>query len=101
MGTPCHQGPDAAWPVFVDPRSTAMLNTWVADVRFVLDRLEALNERDPNGLLTGRLDLTRVGYVGRLGGSVVFGFVFGLRLFSFFLLGLRLGLGLRLSVAGG
>jgi predicted dienelactone hydrolase len=41
-------------------------------VRFVLDRLDRLNDRDPNGLLTGRLDLSRVGYVGAsFGGSVV------------------------------
>jgi predicted dienelactone hydrolase len=65
-------GPDAAWPVFVDERSTAMLTTWVRDVQFVLDRLEVLDQRDPNGILTGRLDLARVGYVGAsFGGSVV------------------------------
>jgi predicted dienelactone hydrolase len=65
-------GPDAEWPVFVDDRSTAMLNAWVADVRFVLDRLEALDKQDAQGILTGRLDLTRVGYVGAsFGGSVV------------------------------
>jgi predicted dienelactone hydrolase len=49
-----------------------MLNTWVADVRFVIDSLERLNERDPNGFLKGRLDLARVGYLGAsFGGSVV------------------------------
>ena len=65
-------GPDAAWPVFVDSRSTAMLQTWVADVRFVLDALEALDAHDAAGLLTGRLDLARVGYLGAsFGGSVV------------------------------
>ena len=65
-------GPDAAWPVFVDSRSTAMLQTWVADVRFVLDRLAALDAHDATGLLTGRLDLGRVGYLGAsFGGSVV------------------------------
>jgi predicted dienelactone hydrolase len=64
--------PDAVWPVFVDERSTAMLHTWVADVRFVIDQLEALNASDPNGLLTGRLDLSRIGYLGAsFGGSVV------------------------------
>jgi predicted dienelactone hydrolase len=65
-------GPEAAWPVFVDARSTAMLQTWVADVRFVLDRLEALDAHDAASLLTGRLDLNRVGYLGAsFGGSVV------------------------------
>ena len=64
--------PDATWPVFVDARSTDMLNTWVADVRFVIDRLTALDADDPDGLLTGRLDLSRIGYVGAsFGGSVV------------------------------
>ena len=49
-----------------------MLRTWVEDVRFVLDRLEALNAHDSDGLLTGRLDLDRVGYMGAsFGGSVV------------------------------
>jgi len=65
-------GPDSAWPVFVDQRSTAMLQTWVSDVRFVLDQLEQLNKHDQSRLLTGRLDLARVGYVGAsFGGSVV------------------------------
>ena len=67
-------GPDAhaAWPVFVDEKSSAMLRTWVEDVRFVIDRLEALNAHDSGGLLTGRLDLDRVGYMGAsFGGSVV------------------------------
>jgi pimeloyl-ACP methyl ester carboxylesterase len=63
---------DATWPVFVDARSTDLLNTWVADVRFVVDRLTALDGNDPHGLLTGRLDLSRIGYVGAsFGGSVV------------------------------
>jgi len=64
--------PRAAWPVFVDAKSTAMLHTWVDDVRHVIDRLEALNAGDPGGLLTGRLDLAHIGYVGAsFGGSVV------------------------------
>lgn len=63
---------DAVWPVFVDDKSTRMLNTWVGDVKAVLDRLERLNRDDPSGLLAGRLDLSRVGYVGAsFGGSVV------------------------------
>jgi predicted dienelactone hydrolase len=42
------------------------------DVSFALDRLAALNSADPNGLLTGRLDLRRVGAFGMsLGGIVV------------------------------
>jgi len=63
---------NAAWPVFVDAKSTAMLQTWTSDVRFVIDRLEALNEAGPSGVLTGRMDLSRIGYVGAsFGGSVV------------------------------
>lgn len=42
------------------------------DVIFTLDRLEALNRSDPNGILTSRLDLQRVGAFGvSLGGIVV------------------------------
>lgn len=39
------------------------------DVSFALDQLAALNRADPDGLLTGRLDLERVGMIGpSLGG---------------------------------
>lgn len=63
---------DFSWPAIVDRRSTDMLRTWVADVRAVIDQLEMLNEHDPSGLLTGRLDLSRIGYLGAsFGGSVV------------------------------
>ena len=42
------------------------------DVIFTLDQLAALNRADPNGILTGRLDLQRVGTFGvSLGGIVV------------------------------
>jgi predicted dienelactone hydrolase len=38
----------------------------------VIDRLDELDEHDPSGLLTGRLDLSRIGYLGAsFGGSVV------------------------------
>ena len=41
------------------------------DARFVLDAFERLNASDPDGLLTGRLDLARVGIFGfSLGGGV-------------------------------
>jgi len=43
----------------------------VADVRFVLDELERFNENDPDRLLTGHLDLTRLGIFGySFGGAV-------------------------------
>ena len=42
------------------------------DVSFTLERLAALNLADPNGILTGKLDLQRVGVFGiSLGGIVV------------------------------
>ena len=41
------------------------------DVSFVLDRLAVMNQADPNSVLTGRLDLSRVGTFGvSLGGIV-------------------------------
>jgi predicted dienelactone hydrolase len=41
------------------------------DARFTLDQLAALNQADPNGILTGRLDLRRAGLFGiSLGGIV-------------------------------
>jgi predicted dienelactone hydrolase len=42
------------------------------DVVFTLDQLESLNRSDPNAILTGKLDLRRVGVFGiSLGGIVV------------------------------
>ena len=42
------------------------------DISFVLDQLAVLNQADPNNILTGRLDLQRVGSFGvSLGGIVV------------------------------
>jgi predicted dienelactone hydrolase len=41
------------------------------DVSFTLDQLAAINRSDPNGILTGRLDLQRAGMFGvSLGGEV-------------------------------
>lgn len=64
--------PGFSWPVFVDARSTEMLRAWVKDARFVLDELERLDAHDARGLLSGRLDLAQIGYLGAsFGGSVV------------------------------
>jgi len=46
------------------PQVERLLMMWVSDVRFVLDRLEVLNEQDDRGLLTHRLDLTKIGVFG-------------------------------------
>jgi len=49
----------------------ARLRRRVADVSFVLDEMERLTRNDPDGLLTDRLDLTRVGVFGySFGGAV-------------------------------
>lgn len=64
--------PRVGWPTFVDTLSTAMLKTWAADASFVIDQLERLNQDDSTALLTGRLDMSRLGYLGTsFGGSVV------------------------------
>jgi predicted dienelactone hydrolase len=49
----------------------AELRVRAADVRFVLDELERLNESDPEGALTGRLDTARVGVFGHSFGGAV------------------------------
>lgn len=45
----------------------------VQDTRFTLDQLAALNQSDPNGILTGRLDLDREGVFGFSLGGIVAG----------------------------
>src|SRR5207244_1834695 len=44
--------------------ASRLLNAWVADMAFVLDRLEQLNASDTSGKFTGRLDMTRLGVFG-------------------------------------
>src|SRR5258708_19416267 len=45
-----------------------VLTAWIADIAFVLDRLEGLNTSDPLGKFKARLDMTRVGvFVHSLG----------------------------------
>lgn len=41
-----------------------LLVAWTADIGFVIDRLEQLNQSDASGKFKGRLDLTRVGVFG-------------------------------------
>ncbi len=46
------------------------INTWIEDVRFVLDKLEDLQKSDPYDILTDRLDLDRIGMFGHsMGGA--------------------------------
>ncbi len=61
MYDPAHPG----HPAFFDTAIPFLAQ----DVSFVLDQLTALNRSDPNGILTGRLDLTHTGIFGvSLGG---------------------------------
>ena len=49
--------------------------TWSADIGFVLDQLERLNESDPSGRFLGRLDMQLVGVFGHsLGGATALQF---------------------------
>jgi predicted dienelactone hydrolase len=49
-----------------------ILNAWIGDMSFVIDRLQALNGSKRPGRFTGRLDLTRVGAFGHsFGGAAV------------------------------
>jgi predicted dienelactone hydrolase len=41
-----------------------VMTAWIADIGFVLDRLERLNASDESGKFTGRLDMSRVGVFG-------------------------------------
>jgi predicted dienelactone hydrolase len=52
-----------------------VLDTWVKDNEFIVDRLQALNDRDPSGRFTHRLDLASVGALGHsIGGATALQF---------------------------
>lgn len=53
--------------------ATALVQTYAADARFVLDQVAQLNAADPDGRFTGRLDVEHVGLFGHStgGGAVV------------------------------
>ncbi|WP_437279116.1 alpha/beta fold hydrolase [Sorangium sp. So ce375] len=61
-------------PEEIEAFSQAMnehITVWVDDARFVLDQLTAAAQDDPDGLLTGRLDLERVGVLGHSYGGAM------------------------------
>ncbi|MFD0695354.1 alpha/beta hydrolase family protein [Paenibacillus sp. GCM10027628] len=41
-----------------------LIEVWVKDAQFVLDQFERLNKQDPQGLLTGRINLDQIGMLG-------------------------------------
>ncbi len=58
-----------------DPTHTAFMDARIPylaqDAVFTLDQLASLNDVDPNGILTGRLDLQRAGLFGHSLGGIV------------------------------
>jgi len=50
----------------------SLIGIWTADTRFMLDQVARLNERDPSGRFTGKIDLHSVGLAGHsFGGATV------------------------------
>lgn len=61
-----NEGEDYAFDIN-DQRS---VRARAGDIRFVLDHLEKMNEQDPRGLFTGKMDMGRIGMLGHsYGGS--------------------------------
>jgi predicted dienelactone hydrolase len=65
--------PDNVPIVEYEQDAQRLVQQWSGDLGFVLDTLEKLNTSDPEGRLTGHLDLSRVGALGHStgGGAVV------------------------------
>jgi dienelactone hydrolase len=50
--------------------ATQLMSVWIADLKFVLDQLLALNANDPTGRFKGKFDMRKVGIAGHsLGGA--------------------------------
>ncbi len=68
--TPRGNLPDNAAPKAMQRAAGRLVKVWAADDRFVLDQVEQLNQADPAGRFTGRIDLNAVGVSGHsLGGA--------------------------------
>ena len=64
-------GPSGGFPADLEFFDTVVVPYLAQDVSFTVDQLTVLNQADPNGVLTGRLDLQRIGMFGpSLGGLV-------------------------------
>jgi hypothetical protein len=70
-------GRQAAYDPRWDPPHSAFMDAHIPylaqDAVFTLEQLVALNRADPNGILTGRLDLERAGLFGMSMGAIVGG----------------------------
>jgi len=52
-----------------DQASNLLVRQWAADIGFVIDELEITNHTSPFGLLTGKLDLSKLGIFGHSTGA--------------------------------
>jgi predicted dienelactone hydrolase len=67
---PARYNPETLSNENVNRLAERLVTAWSADTRFVVDRLVRVNDSDPAGRFTGRLDLTRLGIFGHsLGGA--------------------------------
>lgn len=62
---------DVGWPTLINDKSRKVADIWVEDARFVLDQLETMNVSDPHSILTNKMDLSKVGYLGASFGGPV------------------------------
>ena len=72
IGSSYMPDPSAPRQIGTVPTGVGLIRYLAQDAAFVLDRLAALNQTDPEGILSGRLNLQRIGAFGvSLGGIVV------------------------------